>query len=380
MKKVGVKERAVLFKNRRMCLETSFRQKEKTTLWQWVIIMICGIATFVRMAEWIVTVIMQDLKIKSRAVSDIFGTSFVLLCVCIVCGTLYFIFRAYNYRKAWYDFLLLRHLEINTAIVKKVENKCVTYMENGRVDADGKPYLIDYQVKVSGLFVRKPKVADSILVLHGEDKRHNEVTRIAMVNDELRKYVTEVKDVAKWEALNRYPHDMALKLRREAWVPTQEQANDLLEKELKNQKKIQLDLVIKASVGYMLAFGALAFCVWADSERDVGKLVLYIAIAELIAVVFSVVSRKGGVENIQRTTPNKVKNIQEVLYLNSVISMNRSVELCVWDEKKQDYVQRVYPICNMFLKEKKIGTVYYMLTGIVGEHLLVEKEHIEIED
>lgn len=373
MGRMGVKERIALFKNRRMCLETSFRQKENTALWQWAIILICVITLTTLAMEWTLTMLMQDIIIPSRTATTIVGTAILMLCMGTVSGTLYFIFRIYNYRKGWYEFLLFRPLEINTAIVKRVEGKCVTYLENGSVDAEGKPYLIDYHVKVSGSFARKPKVSDIILVLHGEDKNHNKVTRIAMVNDELRKYVSEVEDVADWERLKRYPHDLTVNMKREAWVPSQEQVGELLEKESKHQKEIQLEGVRKLRGCLMLVFGVLAYCAWADTAGEVSVLVLYIAIAELLAIGFSMISRSGGVENINRTTPKQAKTIQEAMYLNPVFAMVRSVELCVWDEEKHDYVQRVYKINNMFLPKKKMGTVYYMLTGIVGEHYLVEK-------
>lgn len=379
MKKVGATERATLFKNRRLCLETTFRQKEKITIPQWAFILIIVCVTYMGVLFLGIMFVVDKLKIQSDVLAKLIILIAVMVSLFIVFGIVYSIFSAYNYRKAWNDFLLHGHLEMNTAIVKSVNGKCVTYLEKGSVDANGKPYLIDYQIDAGGVLFRKPKESDTILVLHGEDKWHNEVTRIAMVNDETSKYLTEVTDVTQWEELNRYPHDVALHLPKEPLSITKEEGEELIKKGLKDQKKIQLKYVCFMAIGFMLVFGILAFAVWNDTKNQGGAiqpLGVYIGIAEAFAAVVVIAARLLGVRNIKAKLPKEVKNVNEVLYLNSKFAMQKTVEVCIWDEEHQNYVLRDYMLCNLFFTDKRMGTRCYLVTGEGGKHLLVEKEHI----
>ncbi|MDO5156269.1 MAG: hypothetical protein Q4D51_09920 [Eubacteriales bacterium] len=379
MKIVGATERATLFKNRRLCLETTFRQREHVTLLQWGITLVLAVVTYLAISVFGLMFILDKLQIKNENMAKLIYLCMVLGSVGIVIGIMYIIFRIYNYRRAWNDFLLHGHLEMNTAIVKRVKNKCVTYLEKGSVDATGNPYLIDYQIDASGVLFKKPKESDTILVLHGEDSWHNEVTRIAMVNAETSKYLTDVNDVTQWENLNRYPHDAAVHLQKGPLSLTKEEKDALLKKGLKNQIKIQLKYVIMFALGIVLAFTVLAVSMWYDTKNNGGTvkpLGLYIAIAEAIAAFWVILARMLGVRNIKAQLPKEVKSVHEVLHLNSKFAMYRYVEVCIWDEEKQNYVQKNYPICNMFFKNKRMGTVYYMVTGSRNEHLLVDKEHM----
>lgn len=380
MKIVNEEERKILYKNRRMCLENVFRRNEGLTMLQWGIVSVLGCLAYVFITFFIICYSIDELDLFKILGSD-FVSKLIILLVAIVLGILYIIFREINYRIMYKRFFIHGHLEVNTAIVKGVHNKCVTYLENGSKDVNGQPYLIDYHIDKRRFRKCKVKEDDIILVLHGEDRWHNTLTRIAVVNEKLRQFVSEVEEVNDCEKLNHYPDDIILKLSREEWIPTKEEAAKLVDESYEEQKKIQLSYVKKMVKYFVFAFALLGYAHGMSVNENGPFPIVYVTIYGLGGLGICALARSMGVANIERRLLNNVSSVQEVLFMNEVYDTTailkknlRCFELCGWDNEQKAYIKKKYTVYNMFIKRKNMGTVYYLLKGIGNSYMIVEKK------